>query len=151
MALQDLRETFWRSVKFSLLFVLATSIIYIILTKFILKVPLADNQKLLAAITEFEQVIENEKKAAITVKQLGEEIKVMEFDIYQVQKQDDIKREIFKVQSYYKIHNMNSKYKFSLQAKKILDIYYNTREKNSKLKHNVDLLSKNLTECQANL
>ena len=75
----------------------------------------------------------------------------MEFDIFQVQRQDDIKREIFKTQSAYKENNLNSKYKFSLQVKKLLQIYYDTREKNSKLIYNTDLLNKNLTECQANL
>jgi len=116
-----------------------------------LKIPITDNQKLLASITEFEKVIETEKKLAETSIKIREEIAVMKFDIYQVQKQDDIKREIFKTQSSYKENNMNSKYKFSLQVRKILQIYYDTREKNSKLIYNSELLSTNLTECQANI
>lgn len=149
--LQNLTESFWKRIKFALLFILTAAIIYILLTKTILKIPVADSQALLASITEFEEVIENEKKLAVSVKKLSEDIKVMDFDIYQVQKQDDIKREIFRVQSYYKDYNMSSKYKFGIQAKKVLEIYYHTREKNGKLKYNIDLLTKNLTECQANL
>ena len=107
--LQNFKESFWRSVKFFLLFVLVTSMMYIVLTKFMLKIPVADNQKLLAAITEFEKVIATEKQTAENAKKISEDIKVMQFDIYQVQRQDDIKREIFKAQSSYKDNNMNSK------------------------------------------
>ncbi|OEK09814.1 hypothetical protein A8C32_09900 [Flavivirga aquatica] len=151
MVLQNFKESFWRSVKFFLLFALVASILYIILTKLMLKIPIADNQKLLASIAEFEEVIEIEKQTSETVKKLSEEIKLMEFDIYQVQKQDDIKREVFKIEGIYKDHKMSSKYNFSLQASKILRIYYDTREKNGTLIHNMELLSKNLTECQANI
>ena len=151
MKLQNFTETFWKSIKFFLLFVLSTMVLFILLTKFLMKVPIADNQKLLAAITEFEEVIENEKETASTIKLISEEIKIMEFDVYQVQKQDEIKRQIFKVQSLYKKYDLNSKYKFSIHAKNILEIYYDTREKNSKLQYNIELLTKNLTECQANL
>jgi hypothetical protein len=151
MAIQDLNESFWRSAKFFLLSILAISILYINLTKFMLKIPVANNKKLLSSITEFEKILENEKKITEKAKELSKEIEVMEFDIYQVQKQDDIKREIFKIESIYKESNLNSKYKFSSQLYKILSIYYNTRDRNSKLNYNMDLISKNLTECQANL
>ncbi|MGB0879529.1 MAG: type VI secretion system TssO [Polaribacter sp.] len=151
MDLQNLRESFWQSVRFFLVFVLVASVLYIILTKFMLKIPIADNRKLLSAITEYEKVIEKEKEIAKTSVELSAKIKEMEFDIYQIQKQDDIKRDIFKIQNIYKEHDMSSKYKFSLQVSRILKIYYDTREKNSKQNNNMELLSKNLTECQANL
>lgn len=151
MGLQNLKESFWRSVRFSLLFILVASVVYIVLTKFIIKIPVADNQKLLASINEFEQVIEKEKEIAEETKKISEKIKAMEFDIYQVQKQDDIKREIYKIRNIYQENNTNSKYKFSLQVSKILQIYYDTRERNSTLKNNMELLSTNLTKCQANI
>lgn len=151
MDLQNLRESFWKSVRFFLLFVLVISALYIILTKFMLKIPVADNQKLLSAITGYEKVIETEKEVAKICVELSEQIKVMEFDIYQIQKQDEVKRDIFKIQNIYVENAMNSKYKFSLQVSKIIKIYYDTREKNNKLNINKELLSKNLTECQANL
>lgn len=151
MNLQNLSETFWRSIKFFLLFVIVTGVLYIILTKVILKIPITDNQKLLASIEEFEQVLEKEREVTEKAKELHTQIKELEFDIYQVQKQDDIKREIFRIQESYKDNEMNSKYKFSLEASRILKIYFDTRENNSALKKNLELLSKNLTECQANI
>lgn len=151
MDVQNFKESFWRSIKFFLLFVMALCFVYIILTKFMFKIPIADNQKLLISIAEFEKVIETEKISAENSKNINENIKNMEFDIYQVQRQEDVKREIHKTQNPYKENNMNSKYKFSLQVKNILQINYNTREKNSKLKYNIELIKKNLTECQANI
>lgn len=149
--IQNLRESFWRSVKFFLLFTLVFSILYIVLTKFMLKIPVADNQRLLSSINEFEKVIKTQKEIANQSKLLKENIATMEFDIYQIQKQDDIKRDIFKIENIYKENRMNSKYNFSLQVSRILNIYYDTREKNSTLNYNLELLSKNLTECQANI
>ena len=151
MKLQNFKETFWRSVKFFLLFTLILGLLYILLTKFMIKVPIADNKKLLTAITEFEKVIAQEKRTATDAKVIRDEIKAMEFDIYQVQKQDEIKRSIFKIEAMYVKNNRLSNYKFLLQISKILDIYYFSREKNSNLKSNMELLSKNLVECQANL
>ncbi len=151
MKLQDLQENFWRSIKFFLLFILAFSLQYMVLTKLLIKVPVADNKRLLASITEFEKVIEQEKQVAKEAKQISEEIKAMAFDIYQVQKQDEVKRAIADIKAIYLENNRLSKYKFSLQISRILDTYYFSREQNSNLKSNMELLSTNLTECQANL
>lgn len=151
MDLQNLKESFWRSIKFFLLFLTAMCIIYIVLTKFILKIPIVDNKELLSSMSEFEKIIDSKKNAAEESKRISNDIKTMEFDVYQVQRQEEIKLEVLNTQSIYLENNMNSKYKFSLQVKNVIEFYYNTREKNSKLKHNIELLNNNLTECQANI
>lgn len=151
MILQNLQESFWKNTKFFLIFLIATSLIYIVLTKWITRVPVADNNRLLSSIAEFENVLEIEKDTQLKIISVGKEIKELEFDIYQVQRQDDIRREIYKIRSIYNDNNMNSKYLFSLQLFKILEIYYDTREKNSALINNSTLLLNNLTECEANI
>ncbi len=147
----NLNESFWKNVKFFLLFVLMASLLYIILTKYMLRIPIADNQKLLSAITAFEKVNEKEKETALKIDEKEAEVKALEFDIYQVQKQDDIKRGIKKIREIYLLNDNNSKYKFSLQASRLLRLYYDTREKNSTLIHNTKLLSENLTKCEAKI
>lgn len=151
MKIQDFKESFWRSVKFFLLFILMFSVLYIVLTKLIIKIPITDNNKLLASITDFEKVIEQEKKTAESAKLLMEEVKLLDFNINQEQKLYDIEQSTLKIESIYKNNNRQSKYKFSLQTSRILDIYIFTKKQNSNLKNNMELLTKNLTECQANL
>ena len=151
MKIQDFKESFWRSVKFFLLFILMFSVLYIVLTKLIMKIPITDNNKLLASITDFEKVIEQEKKTAESAKLLMEEVKLLDFNINQEQKLYDIEQSTLKIASIYKSNNRQSKYKFSLQTSRILDIYIFTKKQNSNLKNNMELLTKNLTECQANL
>lgn len=151
MKIQDFKESFWRSVKFFLLFILMFSLLYIVLTKLIIKIPITDNNKLLASITDFEKVIEQEKKTAESAKLLMEEVKLLDFNINQEQKLYDIEQSTLKIESIYKNNNRQSKYKFSLQTSRILDIYIFTKKQNSNLKNNMELLTKNLTECQANL
>lgn len=151
MKIQDFKESFWRSVKFFLLFILMFSVLYIVLTKLIIKIPITDNNKLLASITDFEKVIEQEKKTAESAKLLMEEVKLLDFNINQEQKLYDIEQSTLKIASIYKSNNRQSKYKFSLQTSRILDIYIFTKKQNSNLKNNMELLTKNLTECQANL
>lgn len=151
MKIQDFKESFWRSVKFFLLFILMFSLLYIVLTKLIIKIPITDNNKLLASITDFEKVIEQEKKTAESANLLMEEVKLLDFNINQEQKLYDIEQSTLKIESIYKNNNRQSKYKFSLQTSRILDIYIFTKKQNSNLKNNMELLTKNLTECQANL
>lgn len=151
MKIQDFKESFWRSVKFFLLFILMFSLLYIVLTKLIIKIPITDNNKLLASITDFEKVIEQEKKTAESANLLMEEVKLLDFNINQEQKLYDIEQSTLKIASIYKSNNRQSKYKFSLQTSRILDIYIFTKKQNSNLKNNMELLTKNLTECQANL
>lgn len=151
MTMTHLSEKFWNNVKFFLLFIICFSAMYIGLTKFIFKIPVSNNQKLLGAIAEFEKVLDDQKKVSTDFKQIAEEIKQMEFKIHQVQKKDDIKREISKIRSLYINNQKNSKYKFTLNVADILLFYFHSREQYSTLLTNKQKLETNLNECQANL
>ncbi len=151
MKVEDLSEVFWRKIKFVLLFTLSIVLLYILQTKFILKIPVMDNTELLEAIDSYETIIERQTEYAAQVKSIHEEITAMEFDIHQVQKQDEINKKIFRIRSVYKENKMNSKYFFGIQSANILQIYFDTREEHSSLLKNKKVILDNLKECKANI
>ncbi|WP_459211968.1 type VI secretion system TssO [Aquimarina rhabdastrellae] len=151
MKLDNLSEVFWRKIKYVLLFTLSVILIYIIQTKFMLKIPVVDNNELLDAIQDYEVIIDKQKDYAVKIKEIHEEITAMEFDIHQVQKQDEINKKIFGIRSVYKDNKMNSKYMFGIQSANILQIYFNTREEHSSLLRNKKVIVDNLNECKANI
>ncbi len=151
MKLDNLSEVFWRKIKYVLLFTLSVILIYIIQTKFMLKIPVVDNNELLDAIQDYEVIIDKQKDYAVKIKEIQEEITAMEFDIHQVQKQDEINKKIFGIRSVYKDNKMNSKYMFGIQSANILQIYFNTREEHSSLLRNKKVIVDNLNECKANI
>ncbi|WP_271783472.1 type VI secretion system TssO [Aquimarina algiphila] len=151
MKTEDLSEVFWRKIKYVLLFTLSIVLLYILQTKFILKIPAMDNTELLEAIDGYETIIERQAEYAVQVKNIHEEITAMEFDIHQVQKQDEINKKIFSIRSVYKENKMNSKYFFGIQSANILQIYFDTREEHSSLIKNKKIILDNLKECKANI
>lgn len=151
MRVESSNEVFWRKIKYVLLFTLSILIVYILQTKFILKVPVMDNTELLEAINNYETIIEQQAEYAERVKSIHEEIKAMDFDIHQVQKKDEINKKIFNIRSVYKENKMNSKYFFGIQSANILQIYFDTREEHSSMLKNKKIILDNLKECKANI
>jgi len=151
MKTETLDESFWRRIKFILLFTLAIVLLYILQTKFITKIPAVDNGELLKAISNYEKIIQKQKEYTEKVKNINEELKVMKFDIHQVQKKDEINKKIFGVRSVYKENKMNSKYFFGIQSANILQIYFDTREEYSSMLKNKKIIMDNLNECKANI
>ncbi len=151
MKLENLSELFWRKIRYVLLFVLAVVIMYVVQTKFMLKIPEVNNNELLEAIGDYEVIIEKQKEYAERIKEVHGEITEMDFDIHQVQKQDEINRKVFVIRSIYKDNKMNSKYLFGIQSANVLQIYFNTREEHSSLIKNKKIILDNLNECKANI
>ncbi|MCG8699686.1 MAG: type VI secretion system transmembrane protein TssO [Bacteroidales bacterium] len=151
MAGQNSNEAFWRKIKFILIFVLCGILIYVAQTKFMIKVPVVDNHELLEAIDGYESIINEQKMYSEQIKKVYQEIEDMEFDIHQVQKKDDIKKQIFNIRSIYKENEMNSKFLFGIQSANILQIYFETREEHSSLIKNKKLIVDNLSKCKANI
>ncbi len=110
-----------------------------------------DNTELLEAISSYETIIEKQTEYATQIKTIHEEVTAMDFDIHQVQKQDEINQKIFSIRSIFKENKMNSKYFFGVQAANILQIYFDTREEHSSLIKNKKIIVENLKECKANI
>ena len=50
-------ETYWKKLKFNLLFIISVCIIYIVVTKFLLKTPNFDNTDVLDRINDYEKML----------------------------------------------------------------------------------------------
>ncbi|MFL0121113.1 type VI secretion system TssO [Tenacibaculum maritimum] len=124
----EFSELFWRKVRFVLLFLLFVSTTFIILTKFIFKIPIIESKDLLVNISASERILEEQERYVEKVKILHDSISVVKFEINQVQKLNEIKSDIHMLQNVYKKNNMNNKYIFGVQSSKILKIYFDARE-----------------------
>lgn len=151
MKTNNLSESFWRRIKFILLFALGVILLYVLQTKFMVKIPVVDNEELLEAINDYEAVIQTQSEYAEKVKSIHDEIKAMQFDIHQVQKKDEMTKKIFGIRSVYQENEMNSKYFFAIQSANILQIYFDTREERSAMLNNKKVIINNLNECKANI
>lgn len=144
-------ELFWKKVRFMLIFILSTTILFFILVKFTIQVPVAESNAIMEDIQLSEQILEDQKEYAKNVKILHDSIKKIDFNVHQVQHLDEMKRDIYSLQDIYKSNGMNTKYIFGVQSSRILKIYFDSREALSKVQKNNEKLEKNLNECKANI
>ncbi len=149
--MKQLTEKFWKQTKFLLLFILSALILFILLTKLVVKIPEVNNAELLGSIDTFEIVLEKQKECQEAVKKVHAEIAEMKFDIHQVQIKDEIEKEIFDIRSIYKDNNRNSKYLYGVLSADILRIYFDTKEEFSSMHNNKGIIKKNLDECRAQI
>ncbi|MCT4663706.1 MAG: type VI secretion system transmembrane protein TssO [Flavobacteriales bacterium] len=149
--IQSANEKFWKKIKFFLLFVLSVLGIYILLTKFILKIPVSNNTEILKSIEEFEKVRKTQENLMLSVEEMRQKISAFEYDIHQVQTQDELKRGMLNIESVYKENNLNSKYVFAKQGATLLRVFYETRREHSAVLKNKELIESNLKDCQANI
>ena len=68
MRISNLSELFWKKVRYVLLFLLSTVILYIVSVRYVFVIPYSDNADLLNSIKHYEDVLDQqkEKKEAIT-------------------------------------------------------------------------------------
>jgi len=151
MNINSLSEVFWKKIKYVLIFILSLTLIYIIQTKFILKIPLGNNRELLEAIDNYETILEKQVEYTTKVDTIYKAIEAMEFDIHQVQKKDEINKDIIDIRSIYTQNKMNSKYLFGIQSANILQIYFDAKEEYSAVLKNKKIILDNLNECKANI
>lgn len=151
MKLEKFSEMHWRRVKFILLFSLGAVCLYIVLVKFVIKVPRSDHDELLHSISAYEHVLDLQTEYADKIKAIYHRIDTMKFDIHQVQVQDEVSKEIMEVRSVYKANNMNSKYKFGVLSANLLQIYFDTKQEHNAMIKNKKLIEDNLIECKANI
>lgn len=144
-------EIFWKKIRFVLLFLFSASVIFIVLTKFIFKIPVIESKDLLGNIQSSEKILEEQEEYIEKVKKIHDSISIVKFEINQVQRLSEIKGNIRALEDVYKKNNMNNKYIFGIQASKILKIYFDARESLNKVEENNKTLEQNLNECKANI
>jgi len=151
MITDSLNEFFWKKVKFILLFLLCGVLLYIISVRYVFVIPKADNAELLGSILNYEKVLEEQKEKKEVITEIFNKIDSMQFDIYQVQVQDEVTKRISEIRRLYKENDLNSKYKFSIISADLLLLFFNTKQEHSSLLKNKKLIEDNLMECKANL
>ncbi|MCJ8289300.1 MAG: hypothetical protein HRT58_07965 [Crocinitomicaceae bacterium] len=150
MKVDNLGEFFWKKVKFILLFSLSAVLLFIVSRRYIFVIPHSDNKEMLSSIHSYEDVLKEQTEKTAEIAEIFKQIDEMEFDIHQVQVQDEVNKKISQVRRLYKDNDMSSKYKFGLVSADLLLLYFNTKQEHSSLKKNKKLIEDNLMECKAN-
>ena len=150
MITDSLGEFFWKKVKFVLLFLVCGTVLFIVSKYYVFEVPNTDNTELLSSIRGYEEVLEKQSESKEQIKKIFEQIKEMEFDIHQVQVQDEVTKRISQIRRIYKEYELNSKFKFSIISADLMVLYFNTKQEHSSLLKNKTKIEENLMECKAN-
>lgn len=151
MKVDNLSELFWKKIKFILLFLLSGVLLYILSVRYVFTIPHSDNAELLGSIHDYENILERQAENKEKITKIFVQIDEMEFDIHQVQVQDEVNKRISEVRRLYKDNDNSSKFKFGLISADLLLLYFNTKQEHSSLKKNKKLVEDNLIECKANL
>jgi hypothetical protein len=151
MKANSLSELFWKKIKYILLFLLSSVLLYIVSVRYVFTIPHSDNAELLSSIRDYEDVLEQQAANKEKIAKIFVKIKDMEFDIHQVQVQDEVNKKISEVRRLYKDNNNSSKFKFGIISADFLLLYFNTKQEHSSLIKNKKLVEDNLMECKAKL
>lgn len=149
--MENLGEIFWKKVKFVLLFSVSTVLLYIVAIRYVYVIPHSDNAELLSSIRDYEKVLEQQNEQIPVITEIFKKIQEMEFDIHQVQVQDEVNTKINAVGRLYKDNDMSFKFKFGLISADLLLIYFNTKQEHSSLLTNKKIIEDNLMDCKAKI
>lgn len=94
-------ERIWTSVKFTLLLLFSVTLMYILLCKYVIQIPMFETDLLIKNIDGSEEILTDQKKMAEEVKALKADIDSLNFEIQQVQHTGEIKTRILQMQSVY--------------------------------------------------
>lgn len=144
-------ETFWSTVKFALLLLFSVTLLYILLCKFVMHVPMSETTYLVEDIDESEQVLQDQRKMKDQMLALKAEIDSLNFEIQQMQRTGEIKARIAQLQDVYKQHNHNPKYLYSVQAYKAMQRYFDIKENLSYTISDNQLIEGDLEKIKANI
>lgn len=150
MAITSVNEKNVKKTKFTIIYILITSIVLLSSLKFI-PISKINNQQLLNEIHFLEDVLETQKNTLTPFKETKQKIDELSLEVTQIQTIDKIKRDIKNIESIYKIHDFHFRYNFARQISDLLGIYLNTKEKDNVIIKNIKTLKTNLDKCQANL
>ena len=85
---KEFDETYWKKVKFNLLFIISACIIFIVVTKFLLKTPNFNNTDMLNRINDYEKMQKIKVDYDNKSRKIFQTIDTIKYDINQVQRID---------------------------------------------------------------
>ncbi|MCV9930659.1 type VI secretion system transmembrane protein TssO [Flavobacterium sp. LS1R47] len=146
----ELDETYWKKIKFNLIFIISACVIYIGVTKFLLKTPNFNNTDMLNRINDYEKMQKIKVDYANKSKVIFKTIDTIKYDINQVQRIDEVKRNISEYKQLYKDNEFHSSYNFCLIGGNLLNVFLEINLEESTVKKNDTLIQRSLNECKAN-
>ncbi|AYN04433.1 MULTISPECIES: type VI secretion system TssO [unclassified Flavobacterium] len=146
----ELDETYWKKIKFNLIFIISACVIYIGVTKFLLKTPNFNNTDMLNRINDYEKMQKIKVDYANKSKVIFKTIDTIKYDINQVQRIDEVKRNISEYKQLYKDNEFHSSYNFCLIGGNLLNVFLEINLEESTVKKNDTLIVRSLNECKAN-
>lgn len=144
-------EALWGNIRFFLLLAFSVALIYIILCRYILNVPMEDSSELINDINHSERIFELQRTHVHQANNIWAEIDSLDFNTHQVQRMDEVKDAISQLQYIYKENNLNTKFFFGVLSSRTLKYQFDTKEELNSLEYNNALIEKDLEECKANL
>ena len=144
-------ENIWGNVRFAILLVFTVVLTFIILCKYVFDVPMKESSELIKDINHSGTIFTEQKEHAKKSSVIWNQIDSLDFNAYQVQRMDEIKGKIYGLQEIYTKNGMNSRFMFGALTSKTLRFHFDIQEELSALKHNNELIEKDLEECKANL
>ena len=144
-------ERLWTHVRFGLLLFFCSVSLVTLLSKYVFRVPVVESERLIQSIHEANQIFKEQETSAGQLSKLKSEIDSLNFDIQQVQRLDEVKREISTLQDSYRQHDNTSKYLFGIQAFRAIRSYFDIKEETSNTKAGNQMIKTNLEDCKANL
>ncbi|MFB9076285.1 type VI secretion system TssO [Flavobacterium procerum] len=146
----ELDETYWKKLKFNLIFIISAFAIYIGVTKYLFKTPSFNNTDMLNRIDDYEKMQRIKSEYAGKSKLIFKTIDTIKYDINQVQRIDEVKRSISDYKQLYKDNEFHSSYNFCLIGGNLLNVFLEINLEQSTVKKNDTLIQKSLNECKAN-
>ena len=144
-------ENIWTGIKFVLLLVFSVALVYILLCKYVVHIPVSKTDLLIKEINESEAILTDQKKMAQQFEQIKTDIDSLNFEIQQVQHTSEIKMRISQMQEAYKKHGSNPKYLYCVHAYRSLQGYFDVRENLGYTISDNKLIERDLETLKANI
>ena len=109
-------EKIWSTIKFTLLLFFSVTLLYILVCKYVMPIPVSVTGNTVQEINDAEAVLSDQQKMAEQMKALKTDIDSLNFDIQQTQRIGEIKDRMSQLQNNYRQHSYNTKYLYCMQA-----------------------------------
>ena len=114
-------EKIWSTIKFTLLLFFSVTLLYILVCKYVMPIPVSVTGNTVQEINDAEAVLSDQQKMA-------EQMKALKTDIQQTQRIGEIKDRMSQLQNNYRQHSYNTKYLYCMQAFKTIQAYFDIKQ-----------------------
>lgn len=120
-------EKIWSIIKFMLLLLFSVAMLYILLCKYVIPIPVSVTGNAVKEINEAETILADQKQMAVQMNVLKTDIDSINFEIQQNQRISGIKDRMTQLQNNYRQHSYNAKYLYCMQSFKTIQAYFDIK------------------------